>query len=75
MENLTTYKQPRRPKPDLLPPPPYCRTFERFHVKPHNLMMEVSDPANILLLVESLNDSTSAALEVKINNYVSKDKN
>lgn len=73
MENLRIYKLPRRPKPDLLPPPPYCRKFEQFGQKPPpNLMMEVSDPTSVLLLVESLYNTASAALEVKINTYVCK---
>lgn len=71
MENVTLYKLPRRPKVNLLQPPPYCRQYERFGHKPLNLKMEVSDPANILLLIESLNDTASAGLEAKINTYVS----
>lgn len=70
MENCALYKLPRRPKPNLLPAPSYCRHFEKFQLKIPNLMMEMNDPANILLLIESLNDTSSAQLEIKINSYV-----
>lgn len=76
METFTTYKVLRKPKPPLMPPPPYCRKVDRKYAKEMAeeippLVLEVSDPAKILLLCESLTDSSTRDLEVKVNKYVS----
>lgn len=76
MDTLTTYKIPRRIKPDLLLLPPYCRRAEkdksRDVLEMAQLRLEVSDPSKILSLCETLTDDNTRALEVKLNKYVSK---
>lgn len=75
MDNVTNYKVPRKPKQNLFQPPPYCRKHEKIQDKPSpHLCLEVSDPANILFLLESLREGSSSVLEATINTYVSKPK-
>lgn len=64
---------------DLFHPPPYCRKAAKID-KPQNEetsnetstpKLLVSNTGRLLLLCESLIDTTSKAIEVKINKYVS----
>lgn len=75
MEGFTTYKVPRKKGPPLMPPPPYCRKAEKKNADMDDeippLKLEVSDPSKILVLCESLTDSSTRALEAKVNKYVS----
>lgn len=75
METVPCYKQRRKPKPNLFPPPEYCR----LHAKPDPTCfeehvrfakLEVSDPGKLMGLCESLVQPTSQELEVKINSYL-----
>lgn len=76
MEDFITYKVPRKKGPPLMLPPPYCRKAEKKKneemadaIPP--LKLEVSDPSKILVLCESLTDSSTRDLEAKVNKYVS----
>lgn len=75
MEGFITYKVPRKAAPPLMPPPLYCRKAEKRNAEMANeippLKLEVSDPSKILVLCESLTDSSTRALELKVNKYVS----
>ncbi|XP_018319534.1 cGMP-dependent 3',5'-cyclic phosphodiesterase [Agrilus planipennis] len=73
MDECTPFKVTRRPVPNLLPPPPYCRKSDppRYDPdQPPTIILEANDPGAILNLCESLHDGNTQALEFKINKYL-----
>lgn len=68
---LPSCKRQRKPKPNLMPVPPYCRKSENEKCdKEYKPILEVSDPGKILLLTESLINISTIDLEKKLNVYV-----
>lgn len=70
-DGCPSYKRERKPKPNLMPVPPYCRKYENEKsCKQYKPILEVSDPGKILLLTESLINVSTIELEKKLNIYV-----
>lgn len=75
METVPCYKLRQKQKPNLFPPPEYCRLHEKrdpTRFEEHKLFtkLEVSDPGKLMGLCESLVHPTSQQLEAKINSYL-----
>lgn len=76
MDKRAKEKTARALKHPLMPPPPYCRKGDKTGSDAarqplSQVKVEVSDAGELLQLCEKLNDCSTAALEAKINKYVS----
>ncbi|GJQ69872.1 hypothetical protein Trydic_g22418 [Trypoxylus dichotomus] len=76
MEYTPTYKLPKKVRPCLMEPPPYCRSTSRaqaLDLSASPVTLEVSDPSKLLSFVESLKDNNSKGLEKRINKYLKRE--
>lgn len=76
MENCPKQKNARATRHSLMPPPPYCRKGDKTggdsaRQSLSQLKLEVTDPGELLQLLEKLSDNSTCSLECKINKYVS----
>lgn len=75
MDGFITYNVPRKPRPNLMMPPPYLKRCDKEDAgkMEDTLKIHYTNPAKLLLLCESLTDSTSRGLERKINGFLRKE--